>query len=69
MYLKAKTYQSRRDFKGIFACNHCSHEFEQWGYDDENFHHNVIPEMTCPECGKAGGGTVTNPTIPPHITI
>ena len=22
------------------------------GYDDENFHVNVIPKMRCPKCGK-----------------
>lgn len=69
MYLKAKTYQSRRDFRGIFACNHCDHEHEEWGYDDANFHHNVIPDMTCPDCGEKGGGRVTDPTIPAHVVI
>lgn len=69
MYLKAKTYQSRRDFRGIFACNHCDHEHEEWGYDDANYHHNVIPNMTCPDCGKKGGGKVTDPTIPAHVVI
>lgn len=69
MYLKAKTYQHRRDFRGIFTCPYCSHEYEAWGYDDEHFHHNVIPDMECPECEKKGGGPITEPTIPAHVII
>lgn len=26
---------------------------KSWGYDDANFHQNVIPAMKCPKCGKA----------------
>ena len=69
MYLKNKINQSRRDFTGTYACNHCGFEHEAYGYDDANFHHNVIPSMECPECGKSGGGPVTNPTIPAHVVI
>lgn len=69
MHLKAKIRQSRRDFTGIFACSHCGHELEKSGYDDTHFHHNVIPRMECPECGKTGGGQQSNPTIPAHVVI
>ncbi|NME89583.1 hypothetical protein [Corynebacterium stationis] len=69
MYLKAKFTQSRRDFHGLFVCNYCGCEVQRMGYDDNNFHHNVIPEMECPDCGKAGGGPITNPTIPEHLVI
>lgn len=52
MRIKEKTHQHRRDFKAIFVCEHCGHEKEEWGYDDANFHENVIPAMVCEVCGK-----------------
>ena len=48
------TYQSRRDFKAIYECEGCGHKTEGWGYDDANFHQNVIPSMTCHKCNKTG---------------
>lgn len=69
MYLKAKLNQHRRDFQAIYACQECGWEHEDYGYDDLNFHHNVIPNMTCKECGTKGGGRITDPTIPPHVTL
>jgi len=36
----------------MHECEHCSHEQIGSGYDDANFHRNVIPEMVCPKCGK-----------------
>jgi len=47
------TYQSRRDFKADFECESCGEKINEWGYDDRNFHDNVIPKMICPECGKS----------------
>ena len=44
--------QHRRDFVALFECEHCGWKVEKNGYDDKNFHHNVIPEMTCDKCGK-----------------
>jgi len=44
--------QDRRDFRAIYVCEHCGHEEESYGYDDDNFHRNVIPKMKCKECGK-----------------
>ena len=52
MKIKEITYQNRRDFKAIFECEHCGHTSEEWGYDDANFHNNVIPNKVCPICGK-----------------
>ena len=43
--------QHRRDFTAIYEC-HCGHTHEGSGYDDTNFHDNVIPDMKCPECGE-----------------
>ena len=52
MKIERITYQNRRDLKAIFKCEHCGHEEEKWGYDDANFHNNVIPKMECKNCGK-----------------
>jgi transcription elongation factor Elf1 len=52
MKVKEILKQHRRDFKAIFECEHCGYEMEQKGYDDENFHTNVIPNIACPKCGE-----------------
>ena len=52
MRIKKITSQSRRDFYAIYECDQCGHEHEGTGYDDDNFHRNVIPRMKCQQCGK-----------------
>jgi ribosomal protein L37AE/L43A len=52
MKIKKITSQYRRDFTAIYECEHCGHENEGRGYDDDNFHRNAIPNMECPACGK-----------------
>ena len=53
MKIKEITYQHRRDFKAKYECEHCGYvSGPEWGYDDANFHENVIPNKACPECGK-----------------
>jgi transcription elongation factor Elf1 len=52
MKIKEITFQNRRDFQAIFICDGCGHEFLGSGYDDANFHQNVIPSKICPKCGK-----------------
>jgi len=42
--------QHRRDFTAIYECEHCGHEIEASGYDDDNFHRNVIPLWECDNC-------------------
>lgn len=44
--------QHRRDFTAEYECEGCGHTYESGGYDDANFHNNVIPTFLCPECGK-----------------
>lgn len=51
MKIKEILYQHRRDFTAIYECENCGHTHEGSGYDDANFHNNVIPSMVCPECG------------------
>ena len=54
MKIKKITSQHRRDFRAIYECEHCGHEHEGSGYDDANFHNNVIPTFECQQCGKKG---------------
>ena len=45
--------QTRRDYVALMECEHCGHEQKDLhGYDDANFHNNVIPNMECPGCKK-----------------
>ncbi|MCR5312164.1 MAG: hypothetical protein K6E54_00680 [Bacteroidaceae bacterium] len=52
MRIKEITSQYRRDFTAIYECEHCGTTIEGSGYDDANFHRNVIPNMVCEKCGK-----------------
>lgn len=50
MKIKKIVRQHRRDFVAIYICESCGHEHEGNGYDDANFHSNVIPKMECQAC-------------------
>lgn len=52
MKIKTITSQSRRDFHAIYECEGCGATYEGSGYDDANFHQNVIPNFKCKVCGK-----------------
>jgi len=52
MKIKEITDQNRRDFTAIYVCEHCGTECKGQGYDDDNFHRNVIPKRKCKICGK-----------------
>ena len=52
MKIKEIVSQHRRDFTAVYECEHCGHEKTAGGYDDANFHNNVVPQMPCEECGK-----------------
>jgi len=54
MKIKKIISQHRRDFTAEFECEGCGHTFTRSGYDDANFHQNVIPSLKCPKCGKTG---------------
>lgn len=54
MKIKKIKSQIRRDFSAIYECEHCGATHEGCGYDDENFHNNVVPSMKCKKCGKNG---------------
>jgi len=54
MKIKKITSQHRRDFTATMECEHCGHEQKlKTGYDDSNYHQNVIPKMKCEKCGKS----------------
>lgn len=52
MKIEKIIHQHRRDFTAIYKCEHCGFQKEDYGYDDANFHNNVIPKMVCEKCGK-----------------
>lgn len=52
MKIKKITWQYRRDFEAVYECENCGYTFEASGYDDDNFHRNVIPSWVCKKCGK-----------------
>ena len=54
MKIKEIKSQNRRDFHATYECEGCGCVTgEKSGYDDRNFHDNVIPEMKCTSCGKS----------------
>lgn len=53
MRIKEITFQCRRDFRADFECEGCGHEMNAYGYDDGNFHENVVPNIVCPTCKKS----------------
>lgn len=52
MKIKEIISQHRRDFTATYECEHCGFTKNDEGYDDANFHQNVIPNMECPGCKK-----------------
>ena len=65
MRIKEITSQSRRDFRAVMVCEGCGHEQKLTsGYDDRNYHDNVIPAMKCEKCGESREslGIVAEPT-------
>lgn len=53
MRIRKIVSQHRRDFTAIYECEHCGSEEKGHGYDDDNFHRNVVPKKTCKSCGKS----------------
>jgi ribosomal protein L37AE/L43A len=71
MKIKIITDQNRRDFHAVYVCEHCGHEKNGSGYDDDNFHRNVIPAMPCDACGKVAGDDYEprGTKYPPHAVV
>lgn len=55
MKIKEIKTRNRRDFQAVYECEHCGHTVEGYGYDDDNFHNNVIPDMECEICEQKSG--------------
>lgn len=47
------TSQNRRDFHAEYVCEGCGAIENKSGYDDRNFHDNVVPNMKCKQCEKS----------------
>ncbi len=61
MKIKEWLDQIRNDFWCTYECEHCGHETgKSSGYNDANFHDNVIPAKYCPECGLNREGKAQN---------
>jgi hypothetical protein len=74
MKIKEITSQSRRDIYGRMVCDGCGHEQKFVGYDDDNYHRNVVPAIVCKSCGKSAkdiGCDVVpiSPKYPPHQVV
>ena len=71
MKIKTINDQHRRDFYADYECEGCGHvEKNRPGYDDANFHQNVIPTMTCTKCGKSSNGEVSSvPSVPANLVL
>ena len=69
MKIKKIISQHRRYFTAIYECQHCGHEERESGYDDDNFHQNVIPNMECSKCGQKGGEVTSAATVPAYVVI
>lgn len=64
MKIKEILYQNRRDFQAIYICENCGETISKYGYDDRNFHDNVIPNIKCKKCNKSRNdlGITSEPT-------
>jgi uncharacterized Zn finger protein len=69
MRIKSIIDQHRRDFRADYECETCGHVVRGRGYDDANFHQNVIPAMECGECGATGSTTRSEPTVPEGVVL
>lgn len=71
MKIKKIESQSRRDFVAVYTCEHCGQEIKGTGYDDNNFHQNVIPEMVCGACSQKAGEEYRGlaPKYPDHVEV
>ena len=57
MRISKITSQHRNDFCADMVCEHCGNESKlTTGYNDANYHINVIPSFYCTACGKNRAG-------------
>lgn len=54
MFIKQITSCYGRDIYGIFRCEACNKEQKMGaGYDDDNYHNNVVPKIKCNSCNES----------------
>lgn len=59
MKIKTILSQHRNDFTAEMECEHCGHTYiNSVGYDDQNYHQNVIPLFHCKKCEKDRAGNL-----------
>lgn len=51
MRIEKITNQIRNDIYGVLRCD-CGGEQKFVGYDDANYHRNVVPTIKCKVCGR-----------------
>jgi hypothetical protein len=63
--------QHRRDFQAEYECEHCGHTEKDYGYDDEHFHRNVVPQMACRACSRIApeDHRPLAPKYPAHVVV
>jgi len=65
-----KTYNwNRRDFSYDAKCQFCGHVTnDNYGYDDDNYYNNVVPNTKCKNCGEStiSKGQAVETVIPKH---
>lgn len=72
MRIEQITHQHRRDFTAILVCEHCGNKkIVNDGYDDDNYHQNVVPKIICLKCGEKAPETFVplQPKYDPSFVI
>ena len=61
MKIKMVTFKHGNDFAATLECEHCQNLQElHTGYNDNYYHENVLPEISCKKCGKSRNNKETN---------
>jgi C4-type Zn-finger protein len=51
----------RNDFDAVLECEHCGKtQTLKYGYNDANYHNNVLPAVVCLSCGKRGNEKIAS---------
>ncbi|SCB51764.1 hypothetical protein GA0061099_102142 [Bradyrhizobium yuanmingense] len=58
MKIQTLTDQLRNDLYGTLVCEHCEHSQKFVGYDDANWHNNVLPAIKCSTCLRDRSGEI-----------
>jgi hypothetical protein len=69
MRIQKRIDQNRRDFTAIYECEACGATKRGYGYDDANFHENVIPNMVCESCGATSGKVTSHAIVPAGVVL